>query len=58
MVESATQYEKNDLEIDIMGKMTKVPKLRIEIEECRWASKTAVEILRDSMTEDNNWKKI
>ena len=58
--ESKTQYELTDMEIEIMKKMIKVPKLRIEIVECRWESKTAVEILRDSMSnEDNgNWKKI
>ena len=38
--------------------MVKVPKIRIEIEECRWDSKTAVEILRESMVEDENWEKI
>ena len=50
----------NDLEIKIYPseKMVKVPKLRIDIEECRWDSKTAVEILRETMTDDDNWEKI
>ena len=50
----------NDLEIKIYPseKMVKVPKLRIDIEECRWDSKTAVEILRETMTDDDNWDKI
>ena len=60
MVEAGKKYELNDLEIKIYPseKMVKVPKLRIDIEECRWDSKTAVEILRETMTDDDNWDKI
>ena len=35
-----------------------LPKLRIEIDEIRWDSKNAVDILKESMVLDENWKKI
>ena len=35
-----------------------LPKLRIEIDEIRWDSKNAVDILKESMVLPDNWNKI
>ena len=35
-----------------------IPKMRFVLDEGRWGSKTAVEIMKDAIVADKNWKMI
>ena len=35
-----------------------IPKMRLVLDEGRWGSKTAVEIMKDAIVADKNWKMI
>ena len=43
--------------VDIPSEV-ELPKLKIEIDEIRWDSKNAVDILKESMIMEDNWNKI